>query len=59
MAAYDDIIFQIVREAEADIEGRLAANIMYFNSEIRMNIFPWFRELIEEENIQNIGEDML
>lgn len=47
MASYDDTIFQIVREAEADLERRLSANILYFNSEIRMNIFPWFREIIE------------
>jgi membrane-bound ClpP family serine protease len=48
MAVYDDIIFQIVREAEADIEERLDANILYFNSEIRMNIFSWFREIVEK-----------
>jgi hypothetical protein len=48
VAVYDDIIFQIVREAEADIEGRLDANILYFNSEIRMNIFSWFREIVEK-----------
>ncbi|MEE3626487.1 ATP-dependent Clp protease proteolytic subunit [Nitrospirillum sp. BR 11752] len=48
MAVYDDIIFQVVREAEADLENLLSANIIYFNSEIRMNIFPWFREIIEK-----------
>ena len=48
MAVYDDIIFQIVREAEADLETRLEANILYFNSEIRMNIFSWFREIVEK-----------
>jgi hypothetical protein len=48
MAAYDDVIFKVVRDAEADLEHRLDADIMYFNSEIRMNIFPWFREAIEK-----------
>lgn len=48
MAVYDDIIFKVVRDAEADLEPRLDADIVYFNSEIRMNIFPWFREVIEK-----------
>jgi ClpP class serine protease len=48
MAVYDDIIFKVVRDAEADLEQRLDADIMYFNSEIRMNIFLWFREVIEK-----------
>jgi Serine dehydrogenase proteinase len=48
MAAYDDIIFKVVRDAEAELEQRLDADIMYFNGEIRMNIFPWFREVIEK-----------
>jgi len=48
MAVYDDIIFKVVRDAEADLEQRLDADIMYFSSEIRMNIFPWFREVIEK-----------
>ncbi len=48
MAVYDDIIFQVVREAEADLENRLDADVVYFNSEIRMNIFAWFREVIEK-----------
>jgi hypothetical protein len=48
MAAYDDIIFKVVRDAEAELERLLEADIMYFSSEIRMNIFPWFREVIEK-----------
>jgi ClpP class serine protease len=48
MAVYDDIIFPIVREAEADLENRLVANVLYFNSEIRMNVFAWFREIVEK-----------
>lgn len=48
MAVYDDIIFKVVRDAEADLEQRLDADIMFFNSEIRMNIFPWFREVVEK-----------
>lgn len=48
MAVYDDIIFKVVRDAEADLEQRLDADVMYFNAEIRMNIFSWFREVIEK-----------
>ena len=48
MAVYDDVIFQVVREASAELEKRLDADILYFNSEIRMNIFSWFRELVEK-----------
>jgi len=48
VAVYDDIIFKVVRDAEADLERRLDANVMYFSSEIRMNVFPWFREAIEK-----------
>ena len=48
MAAYDDIIFEIVREAEADIERMLDANVFYVNCEIRNSIFIWFREIIEK-----------
>lgn len=48
MAVYDDIIFKIVRDAEADLESRLDADVVYFNAELRMNIFPWFREVIEK-----------
>lgn len=48
MAVYDDIIFKVVREAEADLESRLDADIVYLNSEMRMNIFSWFREVIEK-----------
>jgi hypothetical protein len=48
VAAYDDIIFQVVRDAEADLEKRLDADIVYLNSEMRMNIFAWFREVIEK-----------
>ena len=45
---YDDIIFKVVRDAEADLERRLDADVMYFHGEIRMNIFAWFREIIEK-----------
>jgi ClpP class serine protease len=48
VAAYDDIIFKVVRDAEADLEDRLDADVMYFSSEIRMNIFQWFREVVEK-----------
>jgi len=48
MAVYDDIIFQVVRAAEADLEAQLDADIVYFHSEIRMNVFPWFREIVEK-----------
>jgi hypothetical protein len=48
MAVYDDIIFKVVRDAEAALEAKLDADVMYFSSEIRMNIFPWFREVVEK-----------
>jgi membrane-bound ClpP family serine protease len=48
MAVYDEIIFQVVREAQSDLEDRLGADILYFNSEIRMNVFSWFRQIIED-----------
>jgi len=48
VAAYDDLIFQVVREAEEELEQKLDADIMYFNSEIRMNLFSWFREVVEK-----------
>jgi hypothetical protein len=48
MAVYDDIIFKVVRDAEAELEDRLDADIIYFNAEIRMNIFSWFREVVEK-----------
>lgn len=48
MAVYDDIIFKVVRDAEEDLERRLDADVVYLNSEMRMNIFAWFREVIEK-----------
>lgn len=48
MAVYDDMIFQIVREAEAELAKKLEADILYFNGEIRMQLFQWFREIIEK-----------
>jgi hypothetical protein len=48
MAVYDDMIFQIVREAETELANILDADIFYFNGEIRMHLFQWFRELIEK-----------
>jgi hypothetical protein len=39
VAAYDEVIFQVVREAATDFEKRLNSDVMYFNSEIRMNSF--------------------
>jgi hypothetical protein len=38
VAVYDDIIFNDVRAAEADLEQRLDGDVIYFTSEIRMNI---------------------
>lgn len=48
MAVYDDLIFGVVKDAEADLEARLAADILYLNAEIRMNLFSWFREAVEK-----------
>lgn len=48
MAVYDELIFKVVREAESKLEKLLDADVIYFNAEIRMNIFPWFREVIEK-----------
>lgn len=48
MAVFDDLIFDVVREAESDLEPRLNADIVYLNAEIRMNLFSWFREIIEK-----------
>lgn len=48
MAVYDDVIFKVIRDAEAELEKRLDADVMYFNSEIRMNLFSWFREVVEK-----------
>jgi Serine dehydrogenase proteinase len=48
VAVYDDIIFQVVRDAEAEVENRLDADVVYLNSEMRMNIFAWYREVIEK-----------
>lgn len=48
MAVYDDLIFGVVKEAEADLESRLDADILYFNAEMRMNLFSWFREAVEK-----------
>lgn len=48
MAVYDDIIFSVVKDADAELTGKLDADIMYFNSEIRMNVFQWFREIVEK-----------
>jgi len=48
VAVYDDLIFGVVKEAEADLEARLDADILYFNAEMRMNVFSWFREAIEK-----------
>ncbi len=59
MAVYDDTIFQIVREAEADLEVRFDANILYFNSPIRMNIFSWFREVVEKLSASANKKDAL
>lgn len=48
MAVYDEIILDVVREAEEDLAQKLDADILYFNSEMRMNIFSWFREVVEK-----------
>jgi hypothetical protein len=31
VAIYDDIILKAVREAEAELEGKLGSDVMYFN----------------------------
>jgi hypothetical protein len=48
MAVYDDIIFQVVKDAEAELNQKLDADILYLSSEMRMNIFAWFREVVEK-----------
>jgi hypothetical protein len=48
MAVYDEIFFQVVRDAEAELAAKLDADILYFNAEIRMTIFSWFRETVEK-----------
>ncbi len=48
MAVYDDMIFQIVREAGVELSKKLDADVLYFNGEIRMQLFQWFREIIEK-----------
>ncbi|MFS2151999.1 SDH family Clp fold serine proteinase [Rhizobium sp. Rhizsp42] len=48
MAVYDDIIFQVVKDAEAELSTKLDADILYLSSEMRMNIFAWFREIVEK-----------
>jgi Serine dehydrogenase proteinase len=48
LAAYDDIVLKVVREAEAELETRLASDVMYFNSEIRLSVFSWFRDVVEK-----------
>lgn len=52
MAVYDDIIFQVVSDAEEELESYLGADIVYLNSEMRMNIFSWFREVIEKMSMR-------
>jgi membrane-bound ClpP family serine protease len=46
MAVYEDITFRVVRDAEAELENRLDADVVYLNSDIRMTIFSWFREVV-------------
>lgn len=53
MAVYDDVLFQVVREAEADLRHRFDADILYFNAEIRMNVFSWFREIVEKMAVRS------
>jgi hypothetical protein len=48
VAIYDDIILKVVREAEAELEAKLGSDVMYFNSEIRLNVFSWFRDVVEK-----------
>lgn len=59
VAVYDDVIFQVVRDAQVELEKRLDADVMYFNSEIRMNIFSWFREVIEKISARPEKKDAL
>ncbi|WP_207719700.1 SDH family Clp fold serine proteinase [Phyllobacterium pellucidum] len=48
MAVYDEIIFNVAKEAEAELSKKLDADILFFSGEMRMTIFAWFRELIEK-----------
>jgi hypothetical protein len=57
MPVYDDIIFGVVKTANAELERHFDADIMYFNSEIRMSIFPWFREIIENMSLREGKRD--
>jgi hypothetical protein len=48
VAIYDDIILKAVREAEVELDAKLGSDVMYFNSEIRLNVFSWFRDVVEK-----------
>jgi hypothetical protein len=48
VGGYNDLIFPVVRQHEADLETRLDADVLYLNSEMRMSIFSWYRETIEQ-----------
>jgi len=48
MAAYDEIVMDAAKQAEQELSQSLDADVLYFNAEIRMNIFAWFRELVEK-----------
>jgi hypothetical protein len=56
---YDDIILTVVREAEAELEAKLGSDVMYFNSEIRLNVFTWFRDVIEKLARRNERKDAI
>lgn len=59
MAVYDDVIFQVVKESGDVLEAVLDADILYFNGEIRMNLFNWFREIIEKLAIRPEKKDAI
>jgi hypothetical protein len=59
MAVYDDVIFQVVKESGDVLEARLDADILYFNGEIRMNLFNWFREIVEKLAIRPEKKDAI
>jgi hypothetical protein len=59
MPIYDDIIFEIVRDTENQLSDMLKADILYFNSEIRMNLFSWFRETVEKLAARSEKKDAL
>jgi len=48
MAVYDDIIFSVVKEADAYLTDKLNADVLFYNGPISMNCFLWLREIVEK-----------